>query len=170
MALLPAREWEALVALARAQAPDGPVFTTVADGVRAQVVRRTVLPPHLDSGSHESRRAACPCRPLLPQLATLRAYPVAPRGTREACTQEEHDLRPLRMATWPQAPAALAAQALRGRVELLLTMCAYCGAVEVRDVSYHAMPGLVPGALEHRRRSDVLGWYSGKRPAGRVFV
>jgi hypothetical protein len=138
------------VALARAQAPAGPVFTTVADGVRAQVVRRTVLPPHLEAGAHESRRASCPCRPLLPQ--------------------EEHDLQPLRLAMWPLAPAALARQALRGRVELMLTMCAYCGTVEVRDVSYHAMPGLVPGALEHRRRSDVLGWYSGKRPAGRIFV
>lgn len=149
---------------------EAPRFTTVADGLRAQVVRRTLLPPHLDARAHEGRRAACHCRPLLPQLSIVRSWPVAPRGTREACTQEEHDLRPLRLATWPTAPAALTTQALRGQVDLMLTMCAYCGAVEVRDVSFHTMAGLGPGRLEHRRRSDVLGWYSGKRPAGRVFA
>lgn len=147
-----------------------PVFTTVADGVRAQVVRRTLLPPHLDSRAHEGLRAGCPCRPLLEQLHTTLAWPVVPRGTRAACTQEEHDLRPLRMATWPTAPAALLAQAHGGRVDLTLTMCAYCGAIEVRDVSYHTMAGLRAGQLEPRRRSDVLGWYSGQRPAGRVYV
>lgn len=147
-----------------------PVFTTVADGVRAQVVRRSILPPHLDSRAHEGRHAHCVCRPLLEQLRTVQAWPVAPRGTREACTQEEHDLQPLRMATWPTAPAALMAQAHRGRVDLMLTMCAFCGAIEVRDVSYHTMAGLRAGSLEPRRRSDVLGWYSGQRPAGRVYV
>ena len=158
------------MAVARPGEPSAPVFTMVADGVRAQVVRRSILPPHLDSGAHEGRHAHCPCRPLMPQLVTLQAWVVAPRGAREACTQEEHDLRPLRMATWPTAPAALAAQAYRGRVEIMLTMCAYCGALEVRDVSYHALPGVSRGALAPKRRSDVLGWYSGKRPAGRVYV
>lgn len=152
------------------KAPDGAVFTTVADGVRAQVVRRTLLPPHLDSRAHEGRHSGCPCRPLLPQLVVHQQWPVAPRGTREACTQEEHDLQPLRLATWPTAPAALLAQALAGRVDLMLTMCAYCGAVEVRDVSFHVLAGAARGALSPRRRSDVLGWYSGKRPAGRVYV
>lgn len=146
------------------------VFTTVADGQRAQVVRRRVLPPHLDSRAHEGRRAACPCRPLLEQIETLSSWPVVPRGTREACTQEEHDLQPLRLAIWPTAPAALAAQAQGGRVALTITMCAYCGAIEVRDVSYHVLEGQRAGSLAPRRRSDVLGWYSGKRPAGRVYV
>jgi hypothetical protein len=150
-------------------APAPVEFATVADGVHAQVVRRTLLPAHLDASAHEGR-VRCTCRPLMAQLTTHRQWPVVPRGTREACTQEEHDLQPLRLATWPTAPAALAAEALAGRVDLTLTMCAYCGVVEVRDVSYHVLPGAMRGRLEPRRRSDVLGWYSGKRPAGRVYV
>lgn len=155
--------------MAVAEQRAGPVFTTVADGMRAQVVHRTLLPPHLTSAAHEGGRSICPCRPLLHQLVTSSSWPVVPSGTREACTQEEHDLRPLRMATWPAAPAALTLQARGGRVELMLTMCAYCGAVEVRDVSLHQPRGLRLGALEARRRSDVLGWYTGKRPGGRIY-
>lgn len=82
----------------------------------------------------------------------------------------EHELRPLRIAEWPDAPASLRLQALHGQVLLTITMCAYCGAVEVRDVSYHAPSGLALGSLAPRRRSDVLGWYAGTRPAGRVYT
>jgi hypothetical protein len=152
-------------------------FTTVADGVRAQVVRgQQLLPPHLTSSAHEGRSAACRCRPLLEQLTTVQQWPVVPRGAREACTQEasalseEHDMRPLRLARWPGAPAALAGQAWQGLVELALTMCGFCGAVEVRDISFNAAAGLRRGALAPRRRSRILGWYSGKRPAGRIYL
>lgn len=145
-------------------------FTTVADGVRAQVVRRALLPPHLTSAAHEGRGASCPCQPLLPQLVTQQQRPVAPRGSSEACRREEHSLELLRTAEWPGAPAALRLQARGGRVELMLTMCSDCGAVEVRDVSYHSPAGLRLGALAPRRRSDVLGWYAGARPAGRVYL
>lgn len=155
----------------RAPAPRPVEFATVADGMRAQVVRRQLLPPHLDTGAHAGRGASCRCRPLLGQLVTTRLGTVVPRGTREACTQEEHDLQPLRAAQWPSAPEALVGRALRGRVELTLAMCAYCGAVEVRDVSFHAPAGMrAAGTLSPRRLSDVLGWYSGKRPAGRVYT
>ena len=150
--------------------PAEATFATVADGVRAQVVTRQLLPPHLDAAAHESRAASCPCRPLMLQLATLQAWPVVPRGAREACTQEEHDLRPLRLATWPSAPAALRAQATRGNVELMLTMCAFCGVIEVRDISYHTMGGMRLSSLALRRRSDCLGWYAGKRPGGRIYL
>jgi len=147
-------------------------FATVADGVRAQVIRRTVLPPHLSSSAHEGRSASCPCRPLLEQLTTLQHWPVVPAGARAACTDpaEHHDLRPLRVAVWPMAPVALRSQARLGRVELTLAMCAWCGAVEVRDVSYHAPAGILAGSLPARRRSDVLGWYAGSRPAGRIYT
>lgn len=155
---------------------DQPVFTTVADGVRAQVIARRLLPAHLTSSAHEGRAASCRCRPLLEQLTTARSWPVVPRGAREACTQpaatmaEEHEMLPLRHALWRGAPHALVAQAHHQSVELLLTMCAWCGAVEVRDVSFHAPAGMRQGVLPPRRRSDVLGWYSGQRPAGRVYV
>lgn len=157
----------------RAQRPDqAPAsFVTVADGVQAQVVHRTLLPPHLASSAHEGRHAACPCRPLLEQLHTTDQWLVVPRGARAACTADEgHELMPLRLALWPLAPLALRAQARHQRVELSLTMCAYCGVVEVRDVSFHGPAGLAPGSLTPRRRSDVLGWYAGARPAGRVYL
>jgi hypothetical protein len=146
------------------------VFSTVADGVRAQVIVRTILPAHLSSSYHEGRGARCACRPLLEQLTTARSWPVVPSGAREACTLEEHALRPLRHTLWREAPQALRTQAHEGSVELLLTMCAYCGAVEVRDVSFHSPAGLRRGVLAPRRRSDVLGWYTGKRPAGRIYT
>jgi hypothetical protein len=143
----------------------------VADGVRAQVVTRAnILPAHLTTSAHEGRQASCQCWPLMEQLMARQVWRVAPAGTREACTQDEHDLRPLRACVWPEAPQALAAQAWHGIVEILLTMCAYCGAVEVRDTSYHQLAGVRSGSLATRRRSDILGWYAGKRPAGRVYT
>jgi hypothetical protein len=145
-------------------------FATVADGVRAQVVTRQLLPPHLESTAHQGRGSSCPCRPLLDELTTQEQWPVVPRGAREACTQEEHDLRPLRVAMWHTAPLELRRQAYHGLVQLTLAMCAYCGVVEVRNVSYHALAGLRLGHLAPRRRSDVLGWYSGRRPQGRIYV
>lgn len=157
--------------MARAPQATEAVFTTVADGVRAQVIQRQVLPAHLDTSAHEGRAAGCRCTPLLGQLTTQHRWPVVPRGAREACTQEEHDMRPLRLAIWATAPLPLRQQALHGRVELTITMCAYCGAIEVRDTSYHVPAGLrAAGHLAPRRRSDVLGWYSGKRPGGRVYL
>lgn len=150
--------------------PAQPVFATVADGLRAQVITRGLLPPHLSSSAHEGRNAGCPCRPLLEQISTRDQWVVTPRGTRQACTEEEHEMRPLRVAEWAHAPLALRAQAWQGRVSLTLAMCAYCGAVEVRDTSFHAPAGMRLGSLAPRRRSDVLGWYSGARPAGRVYA
>lgn len=145
-------------------------FATIGDGQRAQVVTRQLLPPHLDSGAHAGRASSCVCRPLLDQLVTRQQWTVTARGAREACTQEEHELVPLRVASWPAAPLALRLQALHQHVQLTLTMCSFCGAIEVRDVSFHTPAGLRTGLLQPRRRSDVLGWYSGKRPGGRVYL
>ena len=150
--------------------PQRAEFATVADGQRAQVVTLQVLPAHLSSSAHEGRMAHCRCRPLLEQTKTLESWTVTPRGAREACTQEEHELRPLRVVAWPTAPAALTLQAYRGAVRLLLTMCCWCGAVEVRDTSFHAPAGLALGQMHPRRRSSVLGWYAGARPRGRVYT
>lgn len=151
-------------------APPEARFTTVADGVRAQVIERALLPAHLTSAAHEGRMAGCRCQPLLHQLVTIQQRAVVPRGSSAACAAEEHRLELLRTAAWPTAPAALRLQARGARVELMLTMCSDCGAVEVRDVSYHSPAGLRLSSLAPRRRSDVLGWYAGARPGGRVYL
>lgn len=145
-------------------------FATIGDGVVGQVVTRQLLPPHLDRSAHQGRGASCPCVPLWDQLLTIDSWPVVPRGTREACTQEEHALEPLRVAAWPRAPQALRDAARLGRVQLTITMCAFCGAIEVRDTSFHVLAGMRSGTAAPARRSDVLGWYAGKRPAGRIYV
>jgi hypothetical protein len=158
--------------LAIARPPDTSRFTTVADGVQAQVITRAALPPHLDDTAHEGR-VSCPCRPLLPQLAVSARWPVqAPRGAAAACRADaaDHGWAPYLVAVWRGAPVALAAQAAGGRVDLLLTRCAFCGTVEVRDVSFHHPAGLRSATLTPRRRSDVLGWYAGRRPGGRTYL
>jgi hypothetical protein len=72
---------------------------------------------------------------------------------------------------WPHPPRDLELEAYGGRVDLLLTVCQFCGAVEVRDVSFNALAALRATArLAPRRRSDVLGWYAGKRPGGRTYL
>lgn len=159
-----------MTTLSRPAPAQQPTFATVADGVRAQVVTRQLLPPHLDAAAHQGRGSSCPCRPLLAQLVFTSSNPVATRGAREACTQEEHEFQLLHLATWPDAPAALRGQAHHGTVELMLTICGYCGTIEVRDISFHALAGMRQGNMAPRRRSDVLGWYAGKRPGGRIYL
>ena len=144
----------------------------VADGLRAQVVHREhLLPPHLDTRAHEGRMACCGCRPLLSQLRMVRPWDVRIEGTREACTQEDHALVPFLVARWPAAPSALATQAYHGEVDVILTRCRYCGAIEVRDASFHAPAGLRLGTLiTQAAHRAVLGWYAGARPRGRVHL
>lgn len=69
----------------------------------------------------------------------------------------------------------------RGTRELRLEMCADCGAVCVRDISSHGWAGAKPARLVNTvtgaeriapaigRRDLVIGWYSGKRRAGREY-
>lgn len=53
--------------------------------------------------------------------------------------------------------------------DLRLEMCRDCGAVCVRDISFDRLDGLPVGRRGPRRRDLVLGWYTGKRRAGREF-
>lgn len=122
-----------------------PRFTTIADGVTAQVVDTSAGLPH-----------SLPA--LLAQLRVVRETgAVLPVGARLACTAGEHDLQPFREGVW------------RAK-ELRLSLCTYCGAVEVRDVSLDLLPGVSTGRNQPRRRSAILGWYSGSRPKGRVYM
>lgn len=54
--------------------------------------------------------------------------------------------------------------------DLRLDMCGDCGAVAVWDVTLDTLPGLAVGGLEVRRRHAILGWYTGKRRAGREYT
>lgn len=132
------------LALPRGMPPDPGTVVTVADGVRARrIERRSPLPPTLDA--------------LLARLAHQRSRPVPVLTPRQACVEGEHERHP-----WVTG--------VLGVLELELGMCPYCGGVEVRDVSLDIHPGIAPGQQGPRRRSDVLGWYSGKRPGGRTYL
>lgn len=53
--------------------------------------------------------------------------------------------------------------------DLRVQMCADCGAVCVRDISYDRLGGLSVGRGGPARRDLVLGWYSGTRRAARTY-
>lgn len=57
-----------------------------------------------------------------------------------------------------------------GTRELLVSRCLDCEVAEVRDVSFDTLPNLPTGRLALRRRSDLLGWYTGSRAAQRVYL
>jgi len=127
--------------IARAQRE--PIFVTIADGLKAQVVeRRSPLPQRLD--------------PLLSGIVVLKRFPVTIVGARQACTDASHELQPW---LW----------GIYANLELRLSLCAFCGMVEVRDISFDVLPGAM-GHGKPRRRDAVLGWYTGKRPAGRTYL
>lgn len=143
-----------------------PQFTRVADGVWAQVENRSAtLPRHLDAGAHEGRAGQCRCQPLLEVMRIVRITPMVVVGTRAAC-RDQHDF------------GHYATGAYRG-LELRLSMCRYCGAVEVRDVSIDLIADEDAGTGRRLfitpprkavRRDVVLGWYAGRRVAGRIYT
>lgn len=114
------------------------------DGEPVQVLERaTNLPPRLDA--------------LLSEAKIFASTPVRVVGNRADCVAAEHEWR-----KWLEGY-------YRG-MEVQLRRCLFCGSVEVRDVSFDLLPGVAVGKTGPRRRSDVLGWYSGKRPAGREYL
>lgn len=115
----------------------------VGDGEYAEVSERRVLPATLDL--------------LLLALRVTASYPFRRLGTIAECTAADHIFAPWLDARW-------------GAYDLRLNRCPFCGTVEVRDVSLDFIPGLSHGRLDLRRRSKVLGWYSGRRPAGRTYT
>lgn len=117
---------------------------TIADGVRAvRVEAPSPLPASLDQ--------------LLARLLVTDKQPLVDVGTRRECTDEQHDYRP-----WLAGVYA--------GLELRLWRCSFCGTVEVRDMSLDLLPGIAAGRGGPRRRNEVLGWYSGARPAGRTYL
>ncbi len=120
-----------------------PRIIRVGDDMVQVVERITDLPPRLDA--------------LLSQTRVLSSRPVHVLGTRRDCVDAEHDWH-----VWLRG--------VRRGVELQFRCCTFCGSVEVRDVSLHILPGVAVGKQGPKRVSDVLGWYSGARPAGRQYL
>jgi hypothetical protein len=120
-----------------------PTVVEVADGVRALKVERvSPLPSNLPA--------------LLGEIVVVRTHVVRVTGTRLAC-RDDHEYAP-----WIDGY-------YRG-MDLRLSQCIGCGVVEVRDVSYHMLPGVRSGRSGPRRLSDVLGWYSGRRANARTYL
>jgi len=93
---------------------------------------------------------------LLKLLHDGLVYPVPVRGATTNCTgYETHDMR-----LW--VTGTLSGRSLR------LNKCADCESVEIRDVSLDANLG--GSRLSRRPLNRLLGWYSGRRPAGRTYA
>lgn len=113
-------------------------------GEPVQVLERvTDLPPRLDA--------------FLEQATILSTTRLRILGNRQDCVDAEHDWHHWLRGVWRGA-------------EIECRRCVFCASVEVRDVSFDVLPGVAVGRQGPRRKSDVLGWYSGNRPAGRQYL
>lgn len=129
--------------------PHGAHFETI-EGQRTLVVERNPpLQPKLDQ--------------LLGALYGLTfREDIRPGGTSAACDARDH--RFLRFREGRHL-------GLDGVVrDLRLLMCADCGAVCVRDISFDRLPGLSTGRRGPIRKDHVLGWYTGARRKGRQYT
>lgn len=130
--------------------------------------RTTVVRPSL-SGLPRKRDE------LLRQMARFGfAYvnDVKPKGARTACTQlREHRLTKIREGRWFAQDGIRRGEVL----DLLLEMCQDCGVIKVTDVSIDVLDrGAIrqanPARGPLKRRHHVIGWYTGSRPANRVYT
>lgn len=87
---------------------------------------------------------------------------IRPSGATAACEQ----WRTHRFTTIRQGRALCVDRILR---DLRIDMCADCGAVCVRDISYDRLSGLQPGGRGPARRDLILGWYTGARRGQRQY-
>jgi len=120
------------------------------EGKRTTIVQRTPpLPPRLPE--------------LLGQMFLYEPRAdIIPRGARASCEAlREHRLERLAFGSHVGTDGA--------RRDLLVAMCADCGAACVRDVSVDRLSGLPIGRGGPRRRDVILGWYTGKRRSGREY-
>lgn len=91
------------------------------------------------------------------------------RGTSAACeVWRTHRFQLFRAGRYYPVSGVMRGQVL----DLRLNMCADCGAVEVRDISYDRSFDGEPvplGRGSPARRDRIIGHYSGKRRAGREY-
>ena len=93
---------------------------------------------------------------LLRLISSGLVYQVPVRGAAADCiARETHDWR-----LW--ITGSLSGRSVR------LNKCADCESVEVRDVSLDANIG--GSRLSRRSLNRLLGWYSGKARAGRIYT
>jgi hypothetical protein len=136
-----------------------PRVTTI-EGRRVLVVERTrVLPDQLavllNGGRDGTGRLWPPLRVAFRRRLTL-------GGARSECLSEDH-----RFTDWLEGFH----NGSDGLVRYLhLDVCADCGAVCVRDASVDTLPGLPAARRAPRRKSNVIGWYSGARPGQRQYT
>lgn len=126
-----------------------PAMQTI-EGQRTFVVERTPpLPKRLDA--------------LIASLFSVSVREdITPTGATTACEQ----WRTHRFTTIRAGRHLGTDRVLR---DLRLDMCADCGAVCVRDVSYDRISGLPVGGRGPSRRDLILGWYSGARRGQRQY-
>lgn len=115
----------------------------VGDGEYAEVITGRPMPSSLDV--------------LLEHFIATARYPFRLVGTVRECTDLSHTFGPWLEGRW-------------GVYELRLNRCPFCGTVEVRDISLDFIPGLSSGSRPIRRRDQLVCWYAGRRPAGRVYA
>jgi len=127
-----------------------PRLSTIEGQQTLIVERQPPIPPTLDA--------------LLSQLYSVTVRnDLRPSGTATACEQwRTHRFDVLREGRHLGLDRVLR--------DLRIQMCLDCGAVCVRDISVDRLPGLRPGRGGFGRRDRVLGWYSGKRRAGRQHL
>ena len=93
---------------------------------------------------------------LLRLISSGLVYPVPVRGAAADCiARETHDMQLWITGTYSER-------------DLRLNKCADCESVEVRDVSLDIAIG--NARLPRRPLNRLLGWYTGRRPAGRTYA
>ena len=130
-----------------------PRVTTI-EGRRVLVVqRRPPLPANLQS--------------LLSAMSGLSLRQLRIFGTRSACEREDdHRLTPFATGRY---------RAMDGVTrDLRLSMCVDCEAVQVRDVTNETIVDdslpRIRKLVARGRKDSILGWYSGARRNGRVYM
>lgn len=116
---------------------------TMIEGRPVQIVPRTTgLPATFDL--------------LLEGLQVVARKQVVIRGWRRECDEQDHEFAPWLLGFY-------------GGRQLTIGTCVFCETAEVRDISIDRLAGVSAGRLAPRRRNDLLGWYTGKRQAGRIY-
>ena len=99
---------------------------------------------------------------LLAEMVVTLVADVRPMGARTACrSEQDHRLGVFREGRHVGRDGVVRS--------LRLLMCQDCQAVAVRDISRDRLAGLSISRLP-RRRDHVIGWYTGSRPAQRVYT
>jgi hypothetical protein len=109
---------------------------------------------------------------LLLGLRVVRRHQVVLRngGASVACGAGAHEFRLWLEGLFQPSVQVGAEQSARLSLSLQLLTCVNCETVEVRDVGVDRLDSLPMGSLAPRRRSALLGWYTGSRRNHRTYL